>query len=125
MAVAGVKARTAPQNGESIVNAPWLAAVSPSSPPKRHMSVAPLTTKPVAPCDVPALTPYVRDPNVMLPTCVAVGAVHAFTVPHASIGARKSTAGGVGVGAGVGAGAGLATVPQALSRAAKTSDRCI
>src|ERR1041385_7540823 len=62
----------------------------------------------------------------MLPGWVGVGAVHAFTAPHASVGACSSTAGAVGVGTAdrVGADTGAAGLPQAIqSRATSTAGR--
>jgi len=119
LAVAGVNARTAPQNGDSMTVAPWEIEVCPSRPPKRHMSLPGFTTNPVAPWFVPAFTVWLVDPRVMLPACVDVGGVHALTAPQASVGARNSTAGALGVGAA----AGIATVPQAASRIESASAR--
>src|SRR5438552_8210645 len=117
--VAALKARTAPQNGESIGVAPWYGWGCPSSPPNRHMSVPGFTTNPVAPWFVPAFTLWVVDPTVMLPGCTAVGAVQVFTGPHASSGAARSAAGAVGVGAGGDGVAGVATLPQATRTTAR------
>jgi len=113
--VAAVNARTAPQNGDSIRVAPWYGCACPSRPPKRHMSEPVVTTNPVAPWLVPAFTECVFEPIVIVPACVAVGGVHASTLPQASRGACISAAAVVGVGSGVGDAAGV-RVPQALRR---------
>jgi hypothetical protein len=67
---------------------------------------------------VPAFTVWVFDPIVTLPACVAVGAVHAFTVPQASSGASWSAAGADAVGIGVGAAAG-GSAPHAPTKTAR------